>query len=443
LLDGPVIAPRRLVKGIVMQFVAEMNHQKRLIDQFLEVRHKTELLCGPLTLEDMVVSTSQDTSPPKWHLAHTTWFFENFLLKPFQKNYQPFNTLYSNIFNSYYLAVNTPLEKSKRSFLSRPTSQEIINYRRHVEREVQTLAHLNLEAWEEISQILELGISHEEQHQELLLMDIKQNFFNNPLHPHYESRQHLETFSEYSAQEWIDFDECLVEIGVSHTEKKFAYDNEKDRHKVWIEPFLLSSHLVTNGDYLNFIHDGGYRRREFWSAEGFHWVNENNIKRPLYWIERDGEYWEFSLYGENPLNLESPVSHVSFYEAQAYASYMKSRLPTEAEWELASQREPLAGQFLEDEFYLPDVAQENYQFFSQIHGSLWEWTSSSYAPYPRFHPYPGDMSEYNSKFMNQQYVLRGGSCITPQSHYRRTYRNYYYPQMRWQFCGIRLAKDKL
>ncbi|MFA5583725.1 MAG: SUMF1/EgtB/PvdO family nonheme iron enzyme, partial [Bacteriovoracaceae bacterium] len=211
----------------------------------------------------------------------------------------------------------------------------------------------------------------------------------------------------------------------------------------WIEPFLLSSHLVTNGEYLNFIHDNGYRRREFWSAEGFHWVNENNIKRPLYWIERDGEYREFSLYGDNPLNLESPVSHVSFYEAQAYANYMQSRLPTEAEWELASLKEPLEGHFLEDEFYLPDVAQDNYQYFSQIHGTLWEWTSSSYAPYPRFLPYGGDISEYNSKFMNQQYVLRGGSCITPQSHYRRTYRNYYYPQMRWQFCGIRLAKDKL
>lgn len=426
-----------------MESVEIGNVHERLIDQFLAVRHKTELLCGPLTLEDMIVSTTTETSPPKWHLAHTTWFFENFLLIPFKNNYRPLNTNYSSIFNSYYLALNTPLEKDKRSFLSRPSTQDIILYRRHVERAVESLLEENRPQADEILHILELGINHEEQHQELLLMDIKQNFFNNPLHPHYESRQYLETWSEFPSQEWISFDASLVEVGVSTQSSQFAFDNEKDRHKSWLDSFSLSSHLVTNSEYLNFIHDRGYQRPEFWSADGFKWINDNKISTPLYWITRDNEYWEFSLYGSNPLNLEAPVSHVSFFEAEAYANYMKARLPTEEEWEIAAGKEPILGQFLEDEFYLPDVAQNNYEFFSQMHGTLWEWTRSPYTPYPRYQKYGGSMGEYNSKFMSQQYVLRGGSLLTPERHYRPTYRNYYYPQMRWHFCGIRLAKDNL
>lgn len=429
-------------KDLLMQLVEEINHRERLIDQFLEVRHKTELLCGPLTLEDMVVSATQDTSPPKWHLAHTTWFFEHFLLLPFLPHYHGLNTQFSQIFNSYYLGINNPLEKNKRSVLSRPSTEEVIQYRRYVEREVQKLLETS-EEWDAISQIIKLGMNHEQQHQELLLMDIKQNFFNNPLHPSYESRQYLETFTEYQEAQWVKVEGGLVEIGVSHRDESFAYDNERDRHKVWIDDFLLSSHLITNGDYLNFIHDQGYQRHEFWSSDGFRWVKENDIKTPLYWIERDREYWEFSLYGDNPLNLESPVSHISYYEAEAFAKYMNARLPTEAEWELAADAEPIEGQFLEDEFYLPDVAQHDYLNFSQMHGCLWEWTASPYTAYPRYHAYRGSIGEYNSKFMNQQYVLRGGSCITPRNHYRKTYRNYYYPHMRWHFSGIRLAKDNL
>src|SRR5690554_2228347 len=426
-----------------MHLVEEISDQQRLIDRFLEVRHKTELLCGPLTLEDMVVSATRDTSPPKWHLAHTTWFFEHFLLHPFLPSHHNFNSNFSQIFNSYYLGINNPLEKNKRSVLSRPSAEEIIQYRRYVEREVERLIESSQEQ-NAIFKIIELGLHHEQQHQELLLMDIKQNFFNNPIHPAYESRQYLETFTEYQEPQWVPIEGGLVEIGVSHNDdSEFAYDNERDRHKVWIDDFYLSSHLITNGDYLNFIHDRGYERHEFWSSDGFAWIKENNIKTPLYWIERDREYWEFSLYDENPLNLESPISHISFYEAEAYAKYMKARLPTEAEWEWASLKEPVTGQFLEDEFYLPDVAQSDFLYFSQMHGCLWEWTSSAYAPYPRYQPYRGSIGEYNSKFMNQQYVLRGGSCVTPSTHYRRTYRNYYYPQMRWQFCGIRLAKDNL
>lgn len=428
---------------MIMQFVEEMNQQEKLINQFLTVRHKTELLCGPLTLEDMVVSTTQDTSPPKWHLAHTTWFFEKFLLEPFLPNYQLYNTQYEKILNSYYLSINTPLAKNHRSVLSRPSSGDIISYRRHIDEKIQKLISYDLERWDEISQILELGIAHEQQHQELLLMDIKQNFFENPLHPLYESRQYLDNFTEAPIQEWIPFKEGLFSIGVARVEKEFAFDNEKDQHQVWIDSFFLSSHLVTNQEYLNFIYSAGYKRAEFWSADGFDWVCRNNITAPHYWIERENEYWEFSHYGLNPLNLEAPVSHISFYEASAFAKFMKARLPTEAEWEMASRYEEKIGQFLEDEFYLPDVAQNDHQYFSQIHGCLWEWTSSSYAPYPRYQSYEGRLAEYNGKFMNQQYVLRGGSCVTPRNHYRRTYRNYYYPHMRWQFCGIRLAKDNL
>lgn len=426
-----------------MQFAEEMNQQEQLIDRLLLIRHKTELLCGPLTLEDMIVSANQDTSPAKWHLAHTTWFFEHFILQAFKPGYQLYNSDYASILNSYYLSVNNPLEKSKRSVLSRPATADIISYRRHVERELQKLLSDNLPKWSEVCQVLALGIAHEEQHQELLLMDIKQNFFSNPLHPLYESRQELEERGEVPLQQWIPFKEGLVEIGVYRDEKKFSFDNEKDKHKVWIDSFYLSSHLVSNQEYLGFIQDQGYQRPEFWSSDGWSWVNQNKISSPHYWIERNGEFWEFSHYGVNPLNLDAPVAHISFYEASALAKFMKARLPTEAEWEMASQFEPVRGQFLEQDSYLPDAAPTNYEHFSQMHGTLWEWTSSHYAPYPRYQAYEGGLNEYNEKFMNQQYVLRGGSCITPFNHYRPTYRNYYYPQMRWQFCGIRLAKDNI
>lgn len=424
--------------------LSQSTEQEKVLDEFLMLRHKTELLCGPLTLEDMVVSTTQDTSPPKWHLAHTTWFFENFILIPFLPDYEIFSSHFSNLFNSYYLGVNSPLPKNKRSFLSRPITSEIIAYRRYVEEAMKmVMMTARHDQWKSIQQLIEIGMNHEEQHQELLLMDIKQNFFNNPIMPLYESGSIFIPAMEVENSRWIEIEEGLYAIGAQKNSSHFIYDNETDRHKVWVDSFLLSTHLTTNSDYLDFIHDEGYQRPEFWSSDGWAWLQANGVTGPLYWQMRDNEPWEFTLYGLMPLNLEAPVSHISFYEAQAYAKYCEARLPTEAEWEVAASCEDSAGQFLDSEFYHPSVPNRNFQKFSQIHGTLWEWTSSAYAPYPRYESYEGVLAEYNEKFMNQQYVLRGGSCVTPRRHYRCTYRNYYYPQMRWHFCGIRLAKDKL
>ena len=423
--------------------LSQKTEYERILDEFLMLRHKTELLCEPLTLEDMVVSTTQDTSPPKWHLAHTSWFFENFILTPYSPNYEIFSSQYAHLFNSYYLAINSPLPKIKRSVLARPSTQEIIAYRRHVNEGIRKLLYVREDVLPEILHLLKLGMNHEQQHQELLLMDIKQNFFCNPLLPLYETNSYFSPSFELDNPRWMVIKEGLYSIGAKTSSQHFIYDNETDQHQVWLDSFMLSSHLVTNSEYLEFILDHGYQNFEYWSSDGWAWVQENKVKSPLYWQERDKEYWEFTLHGLLPLNLEAPVAHVSFYEAQAYAKYRGARLPTEAEWEVASRFEAVEGQFLESDFYHPEIPSRNFKSFSQMHGTLWEWTSSSYGPYPRYQSYQGALEEYNEKFMSGQYVLRGGSCITPRSHYRSTYRNYYYPQMRWHFCGIRLAKDKL
>lgn len=426
-----------------MTLTKDHYHYQReaLIEFFLSVRRTTEALVKPLVYEDFMVSVTEDTSPPKWHLAHTSWFFENFVLKRIKKNYEPFRVEYGFLFNSYYRALGSYLTKNKRSVLSRPTVVEIMEYRHVITQTVVAqVESLGEEKFNQIKDVLELGIHHEQQHQELLLMDIKRNFFENPLRPQY-SPDHSHGPYVNAESVWQNIPSGVVKIGVEKTSKEFSFDNERDAHKQWIESCMISSHLVSNDEYLAFIEEGGYENPLLWLSDGWDLKEKEKWKHPLYW-ERDGQkWWAFTLGGMMPLDLSAPVVHVSYYEAMAFAKWKGARLPTEFEWETAALMEKSECTFLENEYYEPEPALEDHELFSQIHGCVWEWTSSAYLPYPRYEKFQAGLGEYNEKFMCNQFVMRGGSCVTPKSHYRPTYRNFYYPHMRWQYSGIRLAKD--
>jgi ergothioneine biosynthesis protein EgtB len=417
------------------------ENQDFLTERFLKVRARTESLCLPLIHEDYMVSSTEDTSPPKWHLAHTTWFFEHFILKAFYPQYAIFNEQFEFVFNSYYKSLGSHLPKSQRAVLSRPSVEEVFAYRGHVsEKILELLAQEHSSQKLTILKILEIGVNHEEQHQELLLMDIKRNFFENPLRPRYQEA--AEVLYHVGPQvQWMNIPGGLVSIGVPKTDQAFAYDNERDAHQYYLESFMLSSHLVTNDDYLEFMEDGGYENPLLWLSDGWDTKVKEGWSAPLYWERRENEWWHMTLGGMQPLNLSAPVVHVSYYEAHAFAKWRGCRLPTEEEWEIASLKERINQGFLEEEDFEPLASQEEHDQFSQIHGSVWQWTTSSYHPYPRFESLGHGLSEYNEKFMCNQQVLRGGSIITPKDHYRPTYRNFYYPHMRWQYAGIRLAKD--
>lgn len=424
-----------------IQFFEEETAEGLLIQRFLRVREVTERICAPLSQEDYLLSVTDDTSPVKWHLAHTSWFFEHFLLKPHHRGYLPFHDHYEFIFNSYYKSAGSFIPKVKRHILSRPPVEEIYRYRHHVTTKIQELFK-NLPERERLTlfQILELGINHEEQHQELILMDIKRNFYESPLKP-----QYMDSSFAYSPlfveSKWKYMSEGLVSLGVPLDSKSFAFDNEKDQHSCWVESFSLSSHLVTNGEFMQFIEDGGYQNPLLWLSDGWDFKEKENWQAPLYWENRDGQWWHMTLSGMSPIDESAPVVHISYYEAKAYAHWKKARLPKESEWEMASRLESTQGEFLEDGVYQPEATLNNHDAFSQIHGTVWEWTESAYLPYPRYQALENGLAEYNEKFMCNQMVLRGGSCVTPIDHYRPTYRNFYYPHMRWQFAGLRLAKD--
>lgn len=418
------------------------HYQKQtIIDQFLTVRRMTEELTRPLVYEDFVIAVTEDTSPPKWHLAHTSWFFENFVLRRIRKSYEPYRAEYGFLFNSYYRSSGNYLPKIKRNSLSRPSVSEIMDYRHAITQAVVAQVEaLDEVKFNEIKSCLELGINHEQQHQELLLMDIKRNFFENPLRPKY-NPEHSHGAYVSAEMVWQNIPSGIVKIGVDKKSSEFAFDNEKDIHNQWIESCMLSSHLVTNDEYLAFIDEGGYENPLLWLSDGWDIKEKENWKNPLYW-EKDGQkWWTFTLGGMMPLDLAAPVVHVSYYEAMAFAKWKGARLPTEYEWETAAKMEKSDCSFLDQGYFEPEPAFEDHEFFSQIHGCLWEWTSSAYLPYPRYEKLQAGLSEYNEKFMCNQFVLRGGSCVTPKSHYRPTYRNFYYPHMRWQYSGIRLAKD--
>ena len=404
---------------------------------FLEVRSRTEALCAPLETDDYQVQSVIDASPPKWHLAHVTWFFETFLLKPYLGGYQPLDPRYEHLFNSYYNTVGPFHPRAQRHTLSRPTVGEVYAYRAHVDSHMTALLEDCAPPHRaSVDQRLTLGLNHEQQHQELLLMDVKRNFFANPLYPAY-SEARPEGVMESPALRWLEFPGGIREIG--HAGGTFCFDNEQPRHKVFLRDYRLASRPVTNGEYLEFVAGGGYARPEIWLSDGWSAVHERAWKAPLYWTQIDGAWHEMTLTGMRRIDTAAPVCHLSYYEADAYARWRGARLPTEAEWEAAASGEALEGNFVESALYHPRAARGPAD--AQWFGDVWEWTSTAYAPYPGYRPLAGALGEYNGKFMANQYVLRGGCCATPRTHIRETYRNFFYPHDRWPFTGVRLASD--
>lgn len=421
---------------------SELTERGRLLNCFLDARKATEKICEPLAQEDFILSVTEDTSPPKWHLGHTSWFFENFILSRNKPGYEFFRPEFHFLFNSYYRRLGQFLPKSKRGVLSRPSIHDVLQYRRVITDLVyHFVSTVPPGAYGKVSKMLEVGINHEEQHQELLLMDIKRNFFENPIRPQYYNHQPSTNSHLGSDVVWINIPSGISRIGVEKNSKYFAYDHEKDAHSVLIESCMLSSHLVTNDEFIGFIEEGGYDNPLLWLSDGWDLKEKEKWECPLYWEKQGRNWWTMTLSGMVPLDLAAPVCHISYYEAQAYAKWKGCRLPTEAEWEVAASKEKQYSHFLEDGDFDPLPPDDEHEMFSQIHGTLWEWTQSAFLPYPRFEKFHGGLSEYNEKFMCNQLVMRGGSCITPRRHYRPTYRNFYYPHMRWQYAGIRLAKD--
>jgi ergothioneine biosynthesis protein EgtB len=405
---------------------------------FSQVRARSEALCAPLHPEDCVVQSMPDVSPPKWHLAHVSWFFEAFILTPCAPGYKSPDPRFDHLFNSYYQTHGTPFPRERRGLLSRPDLNEVMRYRQHVDQAMLRLLDAPPpEHAHEIVRRTELGLQHEQQHQELLLMDIKHILAQNPLNPAYRDNLPAPAAAPCAPLQWLPYPAGLRQIG--HAGNDFAFDCEKPRHRHFLDAFELADRPVSNADYLTFMHDGGYQRSELWLADGWTQVQQQRWRAPLYWRLTEQGWQCFGLSGLQPLELAAPVCHVSYYEADAYARWAGARLPTEAEWEVAAQDEPLRGNFLEDG-YLQPCAQPG-RGLRQLFGDVWEWTSSAYLAYPGFAPLEGSLGEYNGKFMAGQMVLRGGSCATPEEHIRASYRNFFYPHMRWQFAGLRLARD--
>jgi ergothioneine biosynthesis protein EgtB len=433
-------APRG--RGEVQRDVESPGRRERLLAHYRKVRAFTARLCRDLEPEDCVVQSMPDVSPTKWHLAHTSWFFETFVVKVWMPRYRPEVPQYAYLFNSYYNAAGDMHRRDLRGLISRPTVAETYRFRESID---QCVGQLFEEADEgllnEIEPIVTLGLHHEQQHQELLLTDIKHVLAQNPLYPVFAEAVPQSGDKIVSPQRFVEFEEAIVSIG--HEGDGFSYDNEGPRHRALVLPFSLSNRLITNAEYLEFMDAGGYTRSEFWLSLGWTTVNEQRWRAPLYWIERDGGWWNFTLSGLRPVNPSEPVTHISYFEADAYANWAGARLPTEFEWERAAADFPIAGNFVDDERFHPSPASSSSDknALHQIYGDAWEWTRSAYLPYPGYKAGPGALGEYNGKFMSNQMVLRGGSCATSRDHLRLTYRNFFQPEKRWQFTGIRLARD--
>jgi len=386
--------------------------------------------------EDFVCQPSVDISPPKWHLGHSSWFFENFILSKYKQDYQPFDKAYHFIFNSYYDSQGSRILRNKRGGLNRPPTQQIMAYREHVDQAMAELLEDRTANQGDLDDFLELGLQHEQQHQELLLTDIKYIFADNPLLPAY--TDYVVGPNHQAKQAWLEIEEGISQIG--YTGSAFAFDNEKERHKVYLNPYRISNRLVNNEEFLEFMADGGYENFEYWLSEGWEWVKANQITSPLYWFLSEDEWYAFELNGLQKLRGEDPLAHISYFEADAFARWKGKRLPTEAEWEQAAVLHGdlnRSTSFSEAQIPQAQLSADHPNFF----GAVWEWTSSDYAPYPKYSQARGALGEYNGKFMVNQKVLRGGSCATPKSHFRPTYRNFFHPQLRWQFSGIRLAES--
>ena len=410
-----------------------------LLKKYREVRQQSLHLCEPLKAEDYVVQPIVDVSPPKWHLAHTTWFFEEFVLNLYKKGYKILDPDYAYMFNSYYNNVGDRVLRPNRGFMTRPTTDQIFEYRKYVDEHMMELLEEDLDP--ELAATVELGLNHEQQHQELLVTDLKYILGNNPLFPVYDRDPKVVDWTgETGSENYVTIEEGTYQIG--YDGNGFHFDNEKGVHKVFLHSFEILDRLITNGDYLEFIESGAYDNFNLWLSEGWDWVQSLETKAPFYWHQFEGKWHYYTLQGFQEVDPAQPLTHISYYEAEAFARWKNRRLPTEFEWEAASnsilQGNSDSGNFVDDQFYrtIPRKGNSN-----QMMGDVWEWTSSSYSAYPYFKTVEGAIGEYNGKFMVNQMVLRGGSCATPRNHIRNTYRNFWHPHLRWQFTGLRLAQN--
>lgn len=415
--------------------VSQETSRDTLFTEFDRVRGYTEILCEPLAVDDYQLQSIVQTSPPKWHIAHVTWLFEAFVLPHFKPGYKPFNPRFDFLFNSYYYTHGEMHPRNRRGLLSRPTVDEVYSYRANVnERMRELMESVDDAQWEELAFYVTLGLNHEEQHQELLLMDIKHNFSVNPLRPAY--RKNLQTpQGETRPMHWLERAGGIHQIG--HANEGFAYDNETPRHDVLLRDYLLADRFITNGEYQVFIKDDGYSNPALWLSDGWALLQREGWSHPLYWEQVDGGWQQFTLSGMRQLSPHEPVCHLSFYEADAYARWAGKRLPLESELETLLAKQPVTGNFTDSQLLHPAPATDAGQWY----GDLWAWTGSPYAAYPGFRPLAGSVGEYNGKFMSNQMVLKGGCCATPHGHIRASYRNYFYPDERWAFTGLRLAED--
>jgi len=412
-----------------------------LADRYSAVRNFTESLCEPLEIEDYVIQSMPDASPARWHLAHTTWFFETLVVSRFDESYRSYDAEFAVLFNSYYNTIGPQFPRARRGTLSRPTIKQVYRYRRHIDdRMLDLLTSERLP--ETLTQVVEVGLNHEQQHQELILTDIKHAFGSNPLRPAYRAAESLQN-GEAPPVKWIAVPEGIRSIG--HQGAEFAYDNETPRHPVFVNACQIASRLVTNGEFLNFMEDDAYDRPELWLSDGWDARQANQWTAPLYWEKRDDAWWTMTLSGMREIDREEPVCHVSFYEADAYARWQRAWLPLEVAWEVAAEKASDEGNFVESGHLHPTVASvpESENRLTQMLGDVWEWTASPYVPYPGYRAPKGPLGEYNAKFMANRMVLRGGSCATSRTHIRRTYRNFFPPDARWQFSGFRLAREVL
>jgi ergothioneine biosynthesis protein EgtB len=417
-----------------------MPDRGEILEQYSAVRRVTERLCEPLEVEDHVVQPMADVSPPRWHLGHTTWFFETFALGEFSPDYAPVHPHYSFLFNSYYNLVGERTDRPRRGMLTRPTVREVMEYRAEVDRRVIRLIDSCDD--ERLGHVMRIGLNHEQQHQELLLTDIKYILFQAPLYPAYLPVTALIAGDAAPARGFTSFEGGVLEFG--HDGEGFSYDNERPRHQRALQPFKLANGPVSNAEYLEFMLDGGYERPELWLSDGWDLAQQQGWKAPLYWLQRDGAWVNHTLYGLREVEGDDPVTHVSYYEADAYARWAGRRLPTEYEWEHAAAKTGAIRRrstLQEDGRFHPTPGGRTEDGVNRMFGEVWEWTGSAYLPYPGFRAVRGPIGEYNGKFMVNQMVLRGGSVATPRSHIRATYRNFWHPDKRWQFSGIRLAED--
>ena len=409
----------------------------KLLENYATIRQLSVELVSPLSEADTQIQSMEDASPSKWHLAHTSWFFETFILQKNQPEYQCYNQHFNFLFNSYYNGIGSQYTRSKRGLISRPTLAEIIDYRHFIDDAIKKLLTTHPEP--SVLSLIELGLHHEQQHQELLLTDIKHAFFQNPSFPAYKPKDDI-TCNKTLVLDWLDIESGIYEIGSNGS--TFCFDNEAPRHRIFLDQFKIASRPICNSEYSEFIEAGGYSNPEYWLSDGWAYIQKNNITQPYYWQTLDNQRYEFTLAGLKPLTLNAPVTHINYYEANAYANWANKRLPTEAEWEVAAQLYNKADheRCLSMDALHPLPATKDNPL--QMTGDTWEWTSSAYTAYPGFEKLAGAVGEYNGKFMSNQYVLKGGSCVTPQGHIRNSYRNFFHPHQSWQFSGLRLASNK-